>query len=118
MPPKLIPNLLYWQTENEYRVKPDKAELYSDWYEFEVDMKCPVQGCVLGDFKIESIGAMFGHFEICHNNRQLLDGETRIYTCNYDKQRWPVGPPDQDFRKNTIYNLCNCFTTKPHLLAG
>ena len=22
-----------------------------------------------------------------------------------NKQRWSVGPPDQDFRKNTVYNL-------------
>ncbi len=40
-----------------------------------------------------------------------------VFVCFMYKQRWSVGPPDQDFRKNTVYNLY-CFTTKPHLLAG
>ena len=40
-----------------------------------------------------------------------------VDVCGIYKQRWSVGPPDQDFRKNTVYNLYS-LTAKPHLLAG
>ena len=32
------------------------------------------------------------------------------------KQRWPVGPPDQDFRQNTVYNLY-CFISLWHSVS-
>ncbi len=58
IPLNLIPNLLYVQTYNEDRVEQDKSKLYSDWYEFKVNMKCPVEGCMLKDFRMDTIGNM------------------------------------------------------------
>ena len=42
----------------------DKSKLYSDWYDFEANIKCPVEGCMLKDFEINTLGNMFGHFDL------------------------------------------------------
>ncbi len=84
MPLSLIPNLLYEKPVIGEKEEKDKSKLYSDWYIFKGNMKCPVEDCMMKDFEFTNLGQMFGHFEICHNNRHDFSNKPRIFVCNFD----------------------------------
>ncbi len=84
IPLSLVPNLLYEKPLIEKKPETDKMQLYSDWHIFEANMKCPVEDCIMKDFPLSNLGQMFGHWEICHNNRQDFSNKPKIFVCNYD----------------------------------
>ncbi len=84
IPLSLVPNLLYEKPLIDVKVETDKTKLYSDWHVFEANMKCPVEDCIMKDFPLNNLGNMFGHWEICHNNRKDFGTKQKIFVCNYD----------------------------------